>query len=195
MFLNLPESGVDCPLIQFRDSHICVSLVKVFPLGQSRRSTLKSVERRREGVPCGRTRAGGSGAERSGAGRAGGAAEGARCYCGSAAPGSPAGEPGSRSPVLPNRSPSRRRAAAEGHTSRRGSGPAPRTCPAAWERPCRAAGEYLRGVGLTGGQQGPGSRGEGCSLTSGRAHLFHSSGAHRWRGRSCRQTQPSPALN
>lgn len=53
MFLNLPESGVDCLLIQFRDSHICVSLVKVFPLGQSRRSTLKSEEQRQEGVQGG----------------------------------------------------------------------------------------------------------------------------------------------
>lgn len=74
MFLNLPESGVDCPLIQFRDSHICVSLVKVFPLGQSRRSTLKSVERLREGVRCGP-------GERSGAGTgvAGGAPRAALC--------------------------------------------------------------------------------------------------------------------
>lgn len=36
MFLNLPEIWVDCPLLQFKDSHICVSLVKVFPLGQSK---------------------------------------------------------------------------------------------------------------------------------------------------------------
>lgn len=77
MFLNLPESGVDCPLIQFRDSHICVSLVKVFPLGQSRRSTLKSAERRGEGVPGragpGRAGRGPGGAERGGRSCAGAA--------------------------------------------------------------------------------------------------------------------------
>lgn len=92
MFLNLPASGVDCPLIQFRDSHICVSLVKVFPLGQSRRSTLRSVKRRREGVLCGGT--GPGGAERSGAGAARALGAGG-CVWGDSAGRSACGEQGS----------------------------------------------------------------------------------------------------
>lgn len=71
----MPESGVDCPLIQFRDSHICVSLVKVFPLGQSKRSTLKvrsdagKVRRDTARPAAGRDRTGPGSGPRMGRGR------------------------------------------------------------------------------------------------------------------------------
>lgn len=71
----MPESGVDCPLIQFRDSHICVSLVKVFPLGQSKRSTLKvrsdagKVRRDTARPAAGRDRTGTGSGPRMGRGR------------------------------------------------------------------------------------------------------------------------------
>lgn len=68
MFFNLPESGVDCPLIQFRDSHICVSLVKVFPLGQSRRSTLRGACSG-AGKVCGAAERGGGRCAGTGGGR------------------------------------------------------------------------------------------------------------------------------
>lgn len=100
---------------------------------------------------------GAGGAERSGAAAAAGAGSALLLReRGGGEPSGGAGEPLARpTQSLAKSRPSRRRGTHLGG----GAAARPRV-PArfAWERPCRAAGEGLRGVGLMmGGQQGPGS--------------------------------------